>query len=139
MVKAQKKSRLAIGSSIALFLFVVLLGSWYEVAANYDYAALAGRYVLNRGVEECTLDLRSDHTFVQELVQAGSVQRAQGTWHRYGQSHVSFSKEFLAISGQQLNAAGEAHGEFDKRLGILPYLTLAPLPDGPRFRKQFVR
>jgi hypothetical protein len=65
----------------------------------------------------------------------GDVQKAQGTWHRYGQAHVSFSSEFLIVSGQELNADHEAHGEFGKTAGLLPFLTLAPLPDGPRFAK----
>lgn len=106
------------------------------VAANYDYGALAGTYVLNRSGEKCILHLRSAGTFAEELVRLGEVQRAQGRWHRYGESHVSFSSEFVTIRGQALNADGEAHGEFDKRLGLLPFLTLAPLPDGPKFRKQ---
>ena len=56
----------------------------------------------------------------------------------YGESHVSFSREFLTISGQEVNAEGEAHGEFSKTLGLLPCLILAPLPDGPRFRKKLL-
>jgi hypothetical protein len=55
------------------------------------------------------------------------------------EAHVSFSSEFLKVSGQELDAAGEAHGQFDKTLGLLPYLTLAPLPDGPAFRRKWLR
>ena len=57
---------------------------------------------------------------------SGSVRKAEGTWHRYGESHVSFSQTFLTVSGQELNGSGEAHGEFEKRLGIFPVLTQAP-------------
>jgi hypothetical protein len=123
----------------AVLALIVLLGFWYAVAANYDYSALSGVYVLNRDAERCTLHLRSDRTFAEELVRSGSIQKAQGTWHRYGESHVSFSREFLTISGQEVNANGEAHGEFSKTLGFLPCLTLAPLPDGPKFRKNLLR
>jgi hypothetical protein len=70
---------------------------------------------LNRDAERCTLYLRSDRTFTEELVRAGSVQKAQGTWHRYGESHVSFSRELLTISGEDVNVDGEAHGEFSDR------------------------
>jgi hypothetical protein len=120
----------------AVLLLIALFVCWYVIAADYDYGALAGTYVLNRGTEKCTLDLRSDRTFTEELVRAGWVQKAQGTWRRYGESHVSFSREFLTMSGEEVNADGEAHGEFSKTLGLLPFLTLAPLPDGPKFWKK---
>jgi hypothetical protein len=132
---AQKKLASALAAVLLLIAFFVC---WYAIAANYDYGALAGTYVLNRDTERCTLDLRSDRTFTEELVRAGSVHKAQGTWHRYGESHVSFSREFLTISGEEENADGEAHGEFSKTLGLLPCLTLAPLPDGPKFRKKLL-
>ena len=136
MPQKQKKHISIVAAALVLIgLFVC----WYVIAANYDYGALAGTYIFNRGVERCTLDLRSDRTFTEELVRAGGVQKAQGTWRRYGESHVSFSKEFLTISGQEVNADGEVHGEFSKTLGVLPFLTLAPLPDGPKFRKTFLR
>ena len=135
MAQVQKKRT----AFAAVLLLIALFGCWYAIAADYDYGALAGTYVLNRGTEKCTLDLRSDRTFTEELVRAGSAQKAQGTWHRYGESHVSFSTEFLTIPGQEVNAVGEAHGEFSKTLGFLPYLTLAPLPDGPELRKTLLR
>jgi hypothetical protein len=93
-------------------------------------------YVLDQAGERCVLTLRKDHTFLEELNKSSNIQRATGTWHRYGEAHVSFSQEFLKVSGQQLNASGEAHGEFEKRAGLFPMLTLAPLPDGPEFRKR---
>lgn len=82
------------------------------------------------------LNLRADHTFAEEFKNSGDVQRATGTWHRYGQAHVSFSRKFLKVSGQELNASGEAHGEFAKSLGLFPVLTLAPLPNGLEFRRR---
>jgi hypothetical protein len=78
---------------------MVLLGFGYAVAANYGVGALAGIYVLHRDAERCTLHLWSDRTFTEELVRSGNVQKAQATWYRYGESHVSFSPEFLTISG----------------------------------------
>jgi hypothetical protein len=117
----QRKNRLF--APVLLFLLVVLFIGWY--AANYDYDALAGVYVLDHNGERCVLDLHSDRSFTEELVHSGDIQKAAGRWYRYGQSHVSFSHEFLKVSGQELNASGEAHGEFEKRLGVFPVLTLA--------------
>jgi len=134
----QRKNRLFV-PAVLLFLLAVLFVGWYAIAANYDYGALAGVYVLDHNGEKWVLDLRSDRTFTEEVVHSGVIQRAAGTWYRYGQSHVSFSHEFLKVSGQELNASGEAHGEFEKRLGLFPALTLAPLTDGPRFRKRLLR
>jgi hypothetical protein len=118
---------------------LALLALWYSVAANYDYKALAGTYVFHANGESCTLYLRPDQTFVQELTNSGEMRRSQGRWNRYGQAHVSFSAEFLKISGEEPNAAGETHGQFDKVLGIFPKLVLAPLPDGPMFRRKLFR
>ena len=82
-------------------LAVVIVGVvWYSVAANYDYDALAGTYVLQRDGEKCTLYLRPDQTFMEELNRSGVVQEAQGRWRRYGEAHVSFSGSFLKISGR---------------------------------------
>jgi hypothetical protein len=122
-------------------LIVVVLGSfaWYYITASYDYATLAGLYVFDRNGERCLLDLRPDRSFKQELTRPDSVQRVKGTWYRYGASQVSFSYEFLRLSGQKLNAGGETQGRFEKRLGLFPVLTLAPLPDGPKFRKRLLR
>jgi hypothetical protein len=132
MTKGITLARLALG----LFLSIVVFWIWYIVAANYDYRALAGTYVFDGNGEKCTLYLRSDRTFVQQLSRSGEMQTSQGHWHRYGEAHVSFSNEFLKVSGEEINAEGQAHGQFDKRLGLFPTLVLAPLPDGPKFHKQ---
>jgi hypothetical protein len=128
-----KSARLGAGIVFGL----VILCLWYSRAADYDYGALAGTYVLSSNGETCALYLRPDRTFSQELTRAGVAESAHGTWHRYGEAHVSFSKEFIKLSGEELNAAGQAHGQFDKLLGLLPSLTLAPLPDGPKLHKKF--
>jgi len=126
-----------VGSSI--LLFVALFAIWYSVASNYSYSAVAGTYVFHANGESCTLYLSPDQTFVQELSRSGESERSQGRWHRYGQSHVSFSAEFLKISGEETNAAGETHGEFERVLGIFPKLVLAPVPGGPSFHKKWLR
>lgn len=119
-----------------ILLLVILLWVWYSWAANYDYGALAGTYVFRGNGETCTLQLRPDRTFVQELSRSGEIQKSQGHWDRYGEAHVSFSNEFLKLSGEEMNADGQAHGQFDKTLGIFPTLVLAPLPNGPKFHKK---
>lgn len=125
--------KLACGGVLLLFTF----WAWYSVASNYDYSALAGVYVFRGNGETCTLYLRADQTFVEELSHSGSVQRAEGHWQRYGEAHVSFSSEFLRLAKEELNGSGQAHGEFDKTFGIIPKLVLAPLPGGPTFHKRW--
>ena len=122
-----------------VLLLILLFWVWYMVAADYGYRALAGTYVLSRSGETCTLYLRSDRTFVQELNRSGNVEKAQGRWRRYGEAHVSFSPEFIKVPGQETNADGEAHGHFDKALGLLPSFTLAPIPGGPTFHRRLFR
>ncbi len=125
-------------TTIAAVVTVVLtfLLGWYVVAANYGYSSLAGTYVYDQNGEKCTLRLQPDGSFSEELVQKGNSQKAKGTWHRYGEAHVSFSNGFLKISGQELNQNGEAHGQFDKTLGFFPSLTLAPTDRGPRLKRK---
>jgi hypothetical protein len=122
-----------------ILLAIALFCLWYSVAANYDYDALAGTYVFNRDGEVCTLYLHPDHTFEQQLTRSGNLQSAKGQWRRYGQAHVSFSNEFLSLSGEELDASGGAHGQFEKAFGLLTSLTLAPIPNGPTFEKRLGR
>jgi hypothetical protein len=128
-----------LGVGCGLLLVLVLFELWYSHAANYDYSALSGTYTFDRDSDKCTLHLRRNQTFSEELNRGGVVQKAEGRWRRYGKAHVSFSGEFLIVSGQKLDAAGEADGQFDKKLGLFPYITLAPLPDGPTFHKKWFR
>jgi len=123
------------GIVFGLALFMV----WYAVAADYEYGALAGTYVLAANGTQCTLKLAPDHTFAEEIDNSSGRQIVQGQWHRYGEAHVSFSSQFIKVPGEELNAAGEAHGQFEKTLGVWPVLVLAPLPDGLRFRRHMFR
>jgi hypothetical protein len=125
-------------ATCSVLVVIALFFGWYYIAANYDYAALAGTYVFRGNGETCTLYLHSDRTFVQELIRSGEAQRSQGHWHRSGESGVSFSSEFQKLSGEEMSAEGQAHGQFEKLLGIFPHLVLAPLPDGPTFRKKWL-
>jgi hypothetical protein len=66
-----------------LFLIIVLFGLWYSIAANYDYGALSGTYTFKRDGEKCTLYLRPNQTFSEELDSGGVAREAQGRWRRY--------------------------------------------------------
>ena len=98
-------------------LSIILFCAWWYVAFNNDYGALAGTYVFEGNGEKCILYLRQDRTFAQEFHRSGELHKSEGHWHRYGVSHVSFSNEFLKLSGEEMNAAGEAHANLAKRLG----------------------
>ena len=124
---------------LVVFVSIILFAIWYSVAANYSYGALAGIYVFQGNEETCTLYLRPDHTFAQELRRLGEIKKSQGRWDRYGEAHVAFSNEFLKLSGEEMNADGQAHGQFDKTFGIFLTLVLAPLPNGPQFHKKLLR
>jgi hypothetical protein len=129
--------RIGVGGRVTICIVtgLALLMVWYAVAADYDYGALAGTYVLATNGVQCTLKLAPDHTFTEEIGNSSNRRIVQGQWRRYGEAHVSFSSQFINVFGEELNAAGEAHGQFEKTLGVWPVLILAPLPDGPRFRR----
>jgi hypothetical protein len=135
---AERRNKRLVSIVIVTVVAIGLFAAWYYVAANYDYGTLAGVYIFERNDERCVLDLRPDRSFREQLSYSGNIRQAEGTWHRYGEAHVSFSQTFLTVLGQELNASGEAHGDFEKRLGVFPVLTLAPLPNGPTFRKRLL-
>ena len=115
---------------------LLVFACWFSVASNYGYKALAGTYEFSGSGEKCNLRLLPDGSFVQKLESQGTTKEVRGRWYRYGEAHVSFSNEFIAVSGEEPNAAGETHGQFNKKLGIFPSLTLAPFTHGPLFRRK---
>lgn len=124
---------------LALLLFVPGFWLWYAVAADYDYRTLAGTYQFRGNGEICILRLRSNRSFHEETIRSNQTQESEGYWYRYGEAHVSFSKEFQTLPGEEVNSAGEAHGQFEKILGIFPTLVLAPIPGGPKFHRLLFR
>jgi len=112
----------AAGVAILLVLGFVL---WYSMASNYGDGVVSGAYSLAQNGEVSTLILKRDHSFQQEMIRSGNVQRAAGTWRRIGESGIAFSKEFLLISGQEPGADGTAYGDIHKALGFRVYLTLS--------------
>jgi hypothetical protein len=120
---------------VVFVIFISIWVFWFRQANNFSDSAVSGTYVLQGNRDTSTLVLRTDHIFVQELNSAGSSKHAEGTWKTSSEGHIEFSKEFLKLSGQQLNPAGQAYGQIDNQFGLLS-LTLAPNPDGPRFHKR---
>lgn len=108
----------------AIVLFILGFVLWYSVAADYGDSVTSGTYDLSRSGETSTLVLKPDHTFRQELNKLGKIEYATGTWRRIGQGGVVFSKEFLAISGQERRADGAADADINKRLGFLVSIAL---------------
>jgi hypothetical protein len=133
-MKSSTKPALKIGGGA--FLLLAAFCIWYSIASNYGYDALSGTYIYRRDGESYTLHLYADQAFVEEINRAGSIQKVGGRWRRYGEAHVSFTKEFLPHPKEELNESGEAHGQFEKTLGIIPKLVVAPLPNGPTLHRE---
>jgi hypothetical protein len=106
------------------FLLVVCFVVWYSVASDYSDGVASGTYHLAENGETSTLVLKTDHSFQQELSERGEVKRASGTWNRVGEGGITFSKDFLPISGQELGPDGTAFADMHKNLGFLVFLTL---------------
>jgi hypothetical protein len=123
-----------------IFLLIVVIGVfWYWEGENFSDGAVSGTYVLQLNGERSTLVLRPDHSFQQELDSAGTVRRAEGNWHVFGEGGIAFSKEFLKVSGEEMGPSGRAYGQIENWFGLVS-ITLAPNPDGgPRFRKKLFR
>lgn len=102
--------------TIGIVTGLALLTVWYAVSADYDYGALTGTYVLAANGDQCTLRHTPNHTFTEEIGSSSNPRIVQGEWLRYGEAHASFSREFIKVSGEELNPAGEAHGQFEKSL-----------------------
>jgi hypothetical protein len=123
-----------------ILLPIVLFWVWYSVAADYGYSAVSGTYTLQRSGEASTLVLRPDHSYRQEVVRAGRVEHAQGSWRRIGEGGVVFSNEFLKVTGQEIRADGQAYGYVKKRwLGLLMSIQFNPDPGGPTFHGKLLR
>jgi len=105
-------------------LLVVCFVLWYSVASDYGDGVASGTYHLAENGEISTLTLKTDHSFQQELSEHGEVKRASGTWHRVGEGGISFSKNFLPVSGQELGPDGTAYADMHKQFGFLVFLTL---------------
>lgn len=108
----------------AALLFLTLSVCWFIVASDYGDAVTSGTYSLAQQDERSTLVLRPDHTFTQEVRTPAQVRQAIGTRHRFGEGGVGFSKEFLALPGEEPALDGTSYADIEKRFGILVRLRL---------------
>jgi hypothetical protein len=107
-----------------ILLLPVLCFFWLLEAMNYGDSVAAGTYHFARNGEASTLVLRPDHTFHQQLTRSEQTSHAEGTRRRVGESGVSFSKEFLVVSGDEPEPDGTTFSELRKTLGLFPSLAL---------------
>jgi hypothetical protein len=132
------KMTVAAWTGLAFLLTVVVGTLWYREGENFSDGAVSGTYIHHLNGETSTLVLKPDRSFQQELDVAGTVRRAEGSWRVSGEGHIAFSGAFLKVSGQEMSPAGQAYGQIENWFGVVS-ITLAPNPDGPRFRKKLFR
>ena len=127
-----------VGGGIVAVLAV--LWCWYMVAADYSYKAISGTYLYQGAGESCTLVLRQDQSFQQDLNRDGKFVHAQGAWRRIGEGGVAVSKEFLKVEDQEVRSDGQADGQIDKRFaGLFPAIRFEPQSSGPKFNRTLFR
>lgn len=128
-------------SSLILIALFAVFAFWYVEASNFSDGNVPGTYELRRDGEWSILVLQGDHTFHQRLYSGATTKSASGSWRLFpsdSQSHIQLSKEFLKLSGQELNPDGTAYGQLENYFGLLS-ITMAPNPDGPRLHKKLFR
>jgi hypothetical protein len=110
----------SVAGKLVLAVVVLWLGFalWWMVASDYSDTVVAGTYHLNQDGEKSTLVLNADHSFQQELTRRVKTDHAHGTWRRLGEGGISFSKEFLILSGQEREPDGTGFGEIHKLFGF---------------------
>jgi hypothetical protein len=109
--------------SVCLFVLAVLSVLWY-VVSDYSDGVASGTYHFSQDGQTSILVVKPEHTFQQELSEHGEVRRATGTWHRVGEGGIAFSKEFLAVAGQEPHADGSAFADMHKDFGVFVSLSL---------------
>lgn len=122
----------------AVLLLVMIFVFWYWEGENFSDGAVAGTYTIRSHSDVMVLVLTTDHTFRQQLKSAGTVSRAAGTWSVSGEGHIAFSREFLAVPGEELSSAGQAYGQIQNWFGFVS-ITLEPTPDGPKLIRNVLR
>lgn len=116
------KKFLKVGGGV-LVTVICLLG-WAVVAMDYGDSVAAGTYDFKRGSESSTLVLDRNHTFRQRRRLGNVEQQAEGTWRRVGEGGISFSKEFLVVTGDEPEPDGTTFCDMHKLLGLFPSLRL---------------
>ena len=108
----------------------------YGVIADYSYRAVAGVYRAKSHGVVSTLLLGEDQGFAQEVVLNGKTQRSRGTWRRFGEGRVAFSKEFIRMQGEEARSDGQVDGEVEKTLGLFFTIHIDPDPGGSVYHKR---
>ena len=118
--------------------FVLLLICWWWQAWNFSDRFVAGTYVAkNTPIGSCNLiELKSDHSFKQQLWMGDRVALpAVGTWSRFGEAGVAFSKSFLGSNPDEV-AKDNVYGMLDNTFGFHT-LTVDPQTKPIKFKKAF--
>lgn len=110
--------RRLLGAFGGVLLLIALCWVLHSAMADYSYRAVSGLYKAEGGGSTSTLRLNADRTFEQDTVQGGERLHAKGTWERFGEGRVSFSKEFLRANGESARSDGQVDGEVVKRFGF---------------------
>lgn len=108
----------------AVLLLLGIFFCWFVVASDYSAAAACGTYTLTYRGMRSSLVLHCDHSFTQDVSNAGKMQHAKGTWRRIGEGGVIFSREFISLPGQQLEEDGSAYADMRREFGVLMHLDL---------------
>lgn len=103
---------------------IACLSLWATAAMDYGDSVAVGTYQFERDGETSTLVLNPDHTFRQTRRQASSEQHSQGTWRRLGEGGISFSRDFLVVSGDEPEPDGTTFADMHKTLGLFTSLRL---------------
>jgi hypothetical protein len=106
-----------------LLVVVVFFVLWFNIS-DYSDRVANGTYHFAQDGQTSVLVLKPDHSFQQELREHGEVRRATGSWHRVGEGGIEFSKEFLAVAGQEPHADGSASADMHKDFGFFVSLNL---------------
>ena len=106
------------------FVFLFCLLAWLVAAMDYGDSVATGTYTFKRNGESSVLTLKADHTFHQTRRLGNDEQQAEGTWRRVGEGGLSFSKEFLVVTGDEPEPDGTTFCDMHKMLGLFTSLRL---------------
>jgi hypothetical protein len=107
-----------------ILLAVLCFIAWVVAAMDYGDGVATGTYTFERNGESSTLSLKPNHTFRQTHRLGNAEQEAEGTWRHVGESGLSFSKEFLAVTGDEPEPDGTTFCDMHKKLGLFTSLRL---------------
>lgn len=114
----RKSLPIAIKALVALAFIWLSFVLWFAAASDFSDSVFCGTYKLDQDNEKSTLTLKADHTYHQELSSSGGTRTASGTWRKSGEGGVAFSREFIVLTAQELDADGTSYGEIHKTLGL---------------------